>query len=167
VAKEAGHFFGRSIFSLSRGLNIIGVSTLMVMMVLTVADVSLRYLVNRPIPGAFELTEFLLVILASFGLAYTAFQNGHVTVDLVVERFSPKTQAVIDTITCLISIGVFATVTWASILYARSEWKAKAVSTVLLLPRFPFILVVVLGSGVVCLALLVSLLNSLNKVVKK
>ena len=69
MAKEAGHFLGRSIFSLSRGLNIVGVSTLMVMMVLTVADVSLRYLINQPIPGAFELTEFLLVILASFGLA--------------------------------------------------------------------------------------------------
>ena len=167
MAKEAGHFLGRSIFSLSRGLNIIGVSTLMVMMVLTVADVSLRYLINQPIPGSFELTEFLLVILASFGLAYTAIQNGHVTVDLVVERFSPKTQAVIDTITCLISIGIFATVIWASILYARSEWNAKAVSTVLLLPRFPFILVVVLGGAVLCLALLVNLLNSLNKVVKK
>lgn len=167
MAKELGHFLGRSIFSLSRGLNIAGVSTLMVMMVLTVADVSLRYLVNQPIPGAFELTEFLMVILASFGLAYTALQNGHVTVDLVLERFSPKTQAVIDTITCLISIGVFVTVTWASILYARSEWKAKAVSTVLLLPRFPFILVVVLGSAVLCLAILVNLLNSLNKVGKK
>lgn len=167
MAKEAGHFLGRSIFSLSRGLNIVGVSTLMVMMVLTVADVSLRYLINQPIPGSFELTEFLLVILASFGLAYTAIQNGHVTVDLVVKRFSPKTQAVIDTITCLISIGIFATVIWASILYARSEWNAKAVSTVLLLPRFPFILVVVLGGAVLCLALLVNLLNSLNKVVKK
>lgn len=167
MAKQSGHFLGWSIFSLSRALNIVGVSTLMVMMVLTVADVSLRYLVNQPVPGAFELTEFLMVILASFGLAYTALQNGHVTVDLVLERFSPKTQAFIDTITCLISIGVFATVTWASILYARSEWKAKAVSTVLLLPRFPFILVVVLGSAVLCLAILVNLLNSLNKVVKK
>lgn len=167
MAKETGHFPGRSMFSLSRGLNIVGVSTLMVMMVLTVADVSLRYLINQPIPGAFELTEFLLVILASFGLAYTAFQNGHVTVDVVVNRFSPKTQAVFDVITCLMSIGIFAIVTWASILYARSEWKAKAVSTVLLLPRFPFILVVVIGSAVLCLTLLVNLLNSLSKVVKK
>jgi TRAP-type C4-dicarboxylate transport system permease small subunit len=167
MAKETGHFVRRSISSLSRALNIVGVSTLMIVMILTVADVSLRYLVNHPIAGTFELTEFLLVILASFGFAYTALQNGHVTVDLVIERFSPKIQAVIDTITSLISIGVFVTVTWASILYARSEWKAKAVSTILLLPRFPFILVVAVGCAVLCLALLVNLLNSVNKVVKK
>ena len=110
MAKEAGHFVRRSISSLSRVLNLVGVSTLMIVMILTVADVSLRYLVNQPIAGTFELTEFLLVILASFGFAYTALQNGHVTVDLVIERFSPKIQAVIDTITCLISIGVFLTV---------------------------------------------------------
>lgn len=138
----------------------------MVMMVLTVADVSLRYLVNRPIPGAFELTEFLLVILACFGLAYTALQHGHVTVDLVLERFSKKTQAVIDAITCLISVGVFACVTWATILYALSEWKAKAISTVLLLPRFPIIFLVVLGFAVLCLALLVNFFSFL-KAVKK
>jgi len=167
MTKQPGHFLGRSIFCLSRGLNIIGVTILMIVMVLTVADVSFRYLINQPIPGTFELTEFLLVILTSFGLAYTALQDGHVTVDLVVRRFSPRTQAVIDAITCLISVGLFATVTWAIILYAISEWKGKAISTVLLLPRFPFILAAALASAVLCLSLLVNLVYSLNKGLKK
>jgi len=167
MAKQPGHLLERLVSSLSQGLNIVGVSLLMVIMALTVADVSLRYLMNRPIPGAFELTEYLLAILASFGLAYAALRKGHVTVDLVLERFSPKTQAVIDSMTCLISIGVFACVTWATIQYARAEWKANVVSTVLLLPRFPFILLVALGTGVLCLALLVNLFQFLNKAVGK
>ena len=62
------------------------VTALMGMMVLTAFDVFGRYFLNRPIRGALELTEFLLVIAVSAGFAYTQTTNGHISVELFVMR---------------------------------------------------------------------------------
>ena len=53
-----------------------------------VADVLGRYLLNRPLPGALELSEFCLALLVFFGLGSTGLGNTQVVVDIVIERFS-------------------------------------------------------------------------------
>jgi TRAP-type C4-dicarboxylate transport system permease small subunit len=57
------------------------------LMALTCADVFGRYLLNRPIWGAFELTEIALAALIFAGLPMVTLRNDHVTVDL----FDPVT----------------------------------------------------------------------------
>jgi TRAP-type C4-dicarboxylate transport system permease small subunit len=56
--------------------------TLLVMMLVTCADVAGRYLFNRPIQGAFELTEMLLAAMIFTALPLVTVRDEHVTVDL-------------------------------------------------------------------------------------
>lgn len=56
--------------------------TLFVMMLVTCADVAGRYLFNRPIPGAFELTEMLLAGMIFTALPLVTVRGEHVMVDL-------------------------------------------------------------------------------------
>jgi TRAP-type C4-dicarboxylate transport system permease small subunit len=56
--------------------------TLFAMMALTCADVAGRYLLNRPIQGAFELTEMLLAAMIFTALPLVTLRGEHVTVDL-------------------------------------------------------------------------------------
>jgi len=137
---------------------------LLLMMFLTTADVTLRYFLNRPIKGAFELSEFMMVVIVFFGLAYTAAQRGHVSVELVVSRFGERVQALIDSVTSLLSLGIFSLITWQTALNAKAAWLSGEVSMDLQLPVFVFKSLVPLGSLVLCLELLVSLTFSLIKV---
>ena len=57
-------------------------TTLSLMMVVTCADVAGRYLFNRPIQGAFELTEMLLAAMIFTALPLVTARGEHVTVDL-------------------------------------------------------------------------------------
>jgi TRAP-type C4-dicarboxylate transport system permease small subunit len=56
---------------------------LMLLMMLTVADVVSRYLFNWPLRGAFEVTELLLLVLIFAGLPLVSHADEHVTMDFI------------------------------------------------------------------------------------
>jgi len=59
------------------------------MMVLTFFDVVARYLLNKPIRGAFEVTELGLVVLIFAGLPLVSHADEHVTMDFI-DRLLPE-----------------------------------------------------------------------------
>lgn len=140
---------------------------LAVMMFITAADVLLRYIFNRPLSGTMELTEYMMVILVSFGLSYCAFVKGLVSVEVVTSRFSSRIQAILNCITYFFSFAFFSVITWQSIVYIRLILKSNLVSAVLLIPTFPFVAMLALGSLVFTLVLLTSFLEYLSQVVDK
>ena len=81
-----------AIFRVARGatliLEITGAILLVLMMLLTFADVIGRYFFNSPIDGAFEVTELMLATLLYCGLPLISLRDGHVTVDLFEHAMS-------------------------------------------------------------------------------
>jgi TRAP-type C4-dicarboxylate transport system permease small subunit len=63
---------------------------LLLMMVLTFADVVARYLINRPIRGAFEITELTLLVLIFAGLPLVSHADEHVTMDFIDRILPPR-----------------------------------------------------------------------------
>ncbi len=144
-----------------------GVGVLVAMMVLTASDVTLRYVFNRPIVGSFDLTEYMMAIVVSFGLAYCAFLRGHVRVDLVVTHMPERLQSAIDSITGLLGVILFAIITWQAFMYMELLFDSGLKSTVLLIPRFPFAGMVCLGSVFLTIVLLADFLKFLSQAVQK
>jgi TRAP-type transport system small permease protein len=71
-------------------LGIAASALLLMMMVLTFADVVARYLVNRPIRGAFEITELTLLVLIFAGLPLVSHADEHVTMDFIDRILPPR-----------------------------------------------------------------------------
>ena len=69
-------------------LGIAASALLFCMMALTFFDVVGRYLLNRPIRGAFELTELALLVLIFAGLPLVSHADEHVTMDFI-DRLLP------------------------------------------------------------------------------
>jgi len=68
---------------------------LMAMMLLTFVDVVARYLFNRPIRGAFEVTELLLLVLIFAGLPLVSHADEHVTMDFIDRMLPPRLLALL------------------------------------------------------------------------
>jgi TRAP-type C4-dicarboxylate transport system permease small subunit len=151
---------------LAKGLYRIAGGAIMVMMVLTCADVVLRYL-RRPIPGTYELVCFLGAMAVSFAMAHTSVERGHVAVSLVVRLLPQKVQGLLDSITGTFGIILFALIAWRSTLYANVLRESGEVSLTLQLPFYPFVHGVAISAGAVCLVLLADVLRSLTKVFGK
>jgi TRAP-type C4-dicarboxylate transport system permease small subunit len=64
-------------------LGIASSAILLVMMLLTFADVVARYLLNKPIRGAFEVTELMLMVVIFAGLPLVSHADEHVTMDFI------------------------------------------------------------------------------------
>lgn len=164
---KAAYLADRVVSKISGGLHSVGVGILVAMMFLTVTDVLLRYVFNRPITGSYELTEFMMAILVTFGIAYCGAKKGHVTVDVVVSRFPQRIQAIIDSITCLLGLFLFFLITWQCAVFVKDKLETGLTSGILYIPVFPFAGVVALGSAMFCLVLVGHLLTLLFKVVEK
>ena len=61
-----------------------------IMMMLVVVDVFMRYVLHRPLMVSDEFSAYMLVALSFLGLAYTWRQGGHVRIEIVVSRLSPR-----------------------------------------------------------------------------
>jgi TRAP-type C4-dicarboxylate transport system permease small subunit len=61
---------------------------LIVMMCVTVADVFLRYLFNRPVRGSYDLVESLLVVFVFHGMSTSFLYRRNIVIDLV-DSFAP------------------------------------------------------------------------------
>lgn len=144
----------------------VGLAILLLMMFLTVGDVVGRHFFKSPISGTYELTNFMLALVVFFAIAYTQVRKGHISIDVIVSRFSPRAQAIIDSITYFFSLGLFSLVTWQSAVHAIRLFEGHNVSGVLSWPVYPFVIAVAVGSLLFCLVLLVNLLRSLAKAVK-
>jgi len=151
---------------IARSINGVGAIALTLMMLLTAADVCLRYLFDSPITGSYELTEFMMAILVAFGLAYTAVHQGHINVDLLITSTRPRSQAVINSITAMLGVGFFLVMTWRSFLYAEQLRVDGYTSQSLLIPTYPFAYVVAVGCAILVLVLLIYLRQQLREVTK-
>ncbi|MGE5253979.1 MAG: TRAP transporter small permease subunit [Planctomycetaceae bacterium] len=63
------------------------------MMILVVVEVFTRYVLDRPLMVADEVSAYMLVALSFLGLAYTWRQGGHVRISILVSRLPGKAAA--------------------------------------------------------------------------
>ncbi len=93
-------------------LGIAASALLFSMMVLTFADVMGRYIFNRPIPGAFEVTELGLLVLIFAGLPLVSHADEHVTMDFVDKLLSPSLLRALNRVVNLVCAAVMFFLTW-------------------------------------------------------
>ncbi len=87
------------------------VLVILVMLVVS-ADVFLRYFFNRPMFWVLESTQFALVFITFLGAAWVLKNDGHVRMDILINRFSQRAQDRINIVTSLLSAIVCLVVTW-------------------------------------------------------
>ncbi len=137
-------------------------AVLAVIMIITAMDVALRYLFNQPIPGTIELTEVFMSVIIFFGLAYTAHQNEHIRVEILISHLSKRMQAVIESISNLLSAVMIAFVSWQSVVYALKTMQRHQGTLILSVPLSPFYLVVAIGSALLSIILLIQFFHSIK-----
>ncbi len=154
--------------ALNRWLNWVAGGLLVAMMLLTVANMILRALPGySPFVGTVEVVCFLAALVAAFALGYTQIHRGHTRVDILVLRFPPRVQSIIDSIMFFIGMVLFGVATWQIVKLATRYWGLGSVSETLHIIFFPLIYAVALGCALLCLVLLLDFLKSLAQVVKR
>jgi TRAP-type C4-dicarboxylate transport system permease small subunit len=82
------------------------------MMLLTFADVVGRYLLSRPVRGAFEVTELMLLTLIFAGLPLVTRADEHVTMDLIDRLLGAHGRAMLGRVVQLLCAALMFLLTW-------------------------------------------------------
>lgn len=155
----------RTLAAITRVVNGVGSAILLGMVLLMAVNVVLRYVLRQPLKGAVELEEFMLVTVVFLGLAYTAIEKRHVRVDFLVSKLPKPGQAIVNSITATLSMGLCALVVWRSAAYALETWAHHKQSILLKIPVSLFVWLVAAGTLLLLLVLIAELLGALSEVV--
>ena len=141
-----------------RVLTLVAAVATFAMMLLTTADAGGRYLFNRPILAAYELTTNYLMIAAVFlAMPYAYRQGANIRVTFLVERLGRKARLVIDHLVQIVSILYCAAVVVATFQQARHVLRTGTTFVTMELPLWPAHLVVAIGLFVTTLMMLLDL----------
>lgn len=133
------------------------------MMLLTVTDVFLRFVFNRPILGCTEIAEHMMVVLSFLAIAYAAIEGIHVRVELLVKRLRKKAQALFAIIGFLLSLVLCIPLTLVYIPEAISVKNFGEESEVLAIPAFPFYVVVIIGCALLTVVVIIELIKAIQR----
>jgi len=161
------NFLSRILEKLSILFGIVGICASMFMMLLITADVFLRYFLGRPIEGAFEITQFMLVIIFFFGFAYTQNQKSHISVDILTSKLSPKTNAVLLSFSYSIYFAFILLIAWQTFLYGMEALYTGQKTPSLEVHVSPFIFLAGFGAVIFCAVVLLDLLKNIARAMKK
>lgn len=151
--------------SATKSISYIAGVAVMIMMLLTCADVILR-LFGHPIPGTYELIGFLGSIIISFAMAHTSVEKSHIAVDIFVQRLPRRVQSALEGMISLISCILFGIFTRQCQIYALDLKQSGEISLTLGIPVYPVVAGIAIGCGLLCIALLFDAIKSVRRVFK-
>ena len=155
-------FFWKIILWILDKMKIIGAACLVGMMLLTCVDVVGRAF-GHPIFGSVEIVGFMATLSVVMAMPYTHQVQGHIGVEIVVRLFSEKTQTIIGICTGIVSLILFAVVTWRMTVYANTMKASGEVSMNLELPEHVVIYVTAVCLLIFTLIILQDLINNIRK----
>jgi len=129
------NFFWKALQWISDGLRTFGLACLVGMMMLTCVDVIGRKF-GHPVFGSVELVGFMATLAVALALPYTHQARAHIGVEVFVQILSDRTRTIIELCTHILSLGLFAIVTWQMFLYAKTIRASGTVSMSLELPEY-------------------------------
>jgi TRAP-type mannitol/chloroaromatic compound transport system permease small subunit len=154
----------RYVDAMNRAIGLGVMCMIFVMMgVLLYAAIS-RYFFNAPLLWAIETSQFLMAAYYLLGGAFSLQLGSHVRMDVLYERWSPRTQAAVDSVTALFLIFFLVLLLkggWASTVYS---WDTNQANYSAWAPRmWPIKAVMVIGIGLMLLQALSMLFKDLAR----
>ena len=120
-------------------LGVAASAILLAMMFLTVVDVVARYAFSRPVRGAFEVTELMLLVLIFAGLPLVSFSDEHAVMDFVDRLLGPRGQRRLERLVQVVNALFMFLLTWLVWHKADRIWAYRDATDVLRVLYGPFV----------------------------
>jgi len=137
---------------LSKVFGYLASAGVVVMMIIMVLDVVLRYFFSRPIIGATEIAQMLMVVIF-LALPQVTLEESHIDVDLVVSKFPQKVKAVVGLVVKFLTFCISVLFTWQAFEMADMSKLMKIAYSLIKIPEYPFYILTGLAFAAMCVVL--------------
>lgn len=152
---------------LAHGLTVAAGISLFAMMIMMTIHVFSRKM-GLPVPGAFEVSEQLMVVVFTFPLAEISLKKDHVVFELFSKNFPSRFKRRMDIVGTFVGLFVFAPLTYkawelALKMYAMGEYRQGMID----IPIWPFRLMLAIGLSVFTYQLVASWIRAETEIWSK
>ena len=145
--------------TLFRYSNAVSMIILFSVMLVAVANVVLRAVINFPILGTLDYVRLMTLCAVSFALAYNESLDGNVAVTLVVDMLKPKAANIINCFTNIFSLAFTAFAVKLLFDAFLGTVNKGDLSETLKWPLYIFYFIMMLGFIMLTIALILKLIN--------
>jgi TRAP-type C4-dicarboxylate transport system permease small subunit len=150
-----------------RVLLVIAAVALVAMMVIISTNVLGRVFFSSPIFGALEISGLAGIILASVAIPYVEKERRNVHVEILVDKFPPRVKGFSDAFVLLLSLGSVGVLLFAMVKESLRVASFGEETLVLELPTAPFKIIWSIGIFLLCVVLLINVITSIMKGMKR
>ncbi len=148
----------------ARKFFLIGLLATGIMALPTTADVFCRYFFHFSVEGVIEVEEILLVLLTFGALAVIQAGRGHIIVDFVVGRLSPRHRLWTELFNATLGTALFSLMAWCLQLFVQGKFASGETTFVLLIPLYLPVMFAAVGALLLAFCHLSDFLIILGKV---
>jgi len=152
----------KRIHQVSAGLNGVAAAAIVFVMLLTCADVALRFF-GRPIPGTYELVGYFGAVIVASAMAWTSIERGHISVEMIVDRLPRRAKHLVEALGAAAGAILFGLLAWQCRIYAADLLESGEVSPTLGVPTWPFVGCIALGAALLALVLLLDAVRDIRR----
>jgi len=139
---------------ISNKLAIIAMAVTFILVFITTIDVALRKITNTSIRGSFEITEMGMVVIVFIALSYLQLSNGHIRVDMFVNKLPGRLRYIVDAFVLFVSFAVVIFIGYAGLQQTIKQFTAGITTGVVFWPLWPFVAFMTIGLVLYSLVLL-------------
>jgi len=144
-------------------------ATLIAMMLLTNADVFLRYIFRRSIMGTTEIVgHYFMVAVVFLPLAYAMIRKGgHIKVDFLASCLPPRVRVVLGLLSLFLSLCVYCLISWYGAVGGVHAWRTGETMVNINLPMWPGRALVTIGGFFLCIQLIAGICRYIGRLFDK
>ncbi|UMA66216.1 TRAP transporter small permease [Roseivivax marinus] len=155
--------FGHVVDRITRGLVLLGGACVALMMLHVAAEIVLRAVLNRPLPGTITIVANYYMIVAAFApLALLEQRNDHISVDIVSAAMPDMMRRVVEIGVRALTVAVLSLLaarTWAEAL-SKTDIGAAVTQGSSSIPVWPAYYVLPVGAGAMALVAAIRLIEA-------
>jgi TRAP-type C4-dicarboxylate transport system permease small subunit len=156
----------RGLERVAGGMALAGGLVVVVLMLLMTIDAIGRKSFGA-VPGALEFSEALMVGAVFLPQMYVQRHRGHVFVSVATDWLPRRLCSLLDGLAACLGLGIFVLLTWLAMQKAWDAWLLKEYRVaVIAVPIWPFRWLIPLGTGLLCLQLMLTAIDDLREVVR-
>jgi len=144
-----------------QALKAVMATLLFAMMTITTIDVVGRYLLNAPVPGGFEIVQYLMAVVVFASLPLTTAADKHLSVSLVGSQLKGGVRRVHRVFVLTLSSIALVVIAWRMAEQALILARSQQISGFLQLPLAPIALVMSALAGLAAVIVLVKLVAAM------
>ncbi|HHT46340.1 MAG TPA: TRAP transporter small permease [Firmicutes bacterium] len=128
------------------------------LVVISVLNIVGRFM-KYPITGTYEIVQYGFAVIICLAVAYTALEEGHISIDLIFKLYPQKVKIFLEVINKILGICIFALISWRLWADGIDAYIIGETSSTLRIPVFLFQFALATGFALMGLVIILKLLR--------